>query len=147
MMERGPSVIPQRCIFSKAPNNHFEADGLSPMNAEITKLVAEAKQWLATQGTPEIDSPKWYALGNFRSFISTLETDLSAHSIAKAVHSLRHHITDQYEWSAEHCKTISGFASVQTKLAKARLAANTPVNPPPNSCAFGSPPRAGYFQR
>ena len=94
------------------------------MNHEIAKLIDEAKRWLAVQRPQIAESPEWYTFGNFRSFISSLESDHSEQSITRAVHSLRHHITDQYEWSAEYCKTISQFCDHADKIGKEMLRAN-----------------------
>ena len=81
------------------------------MNTHIAKLLTEARAWLRAQGSAEPESPKWYALGNFGSFLDAIEQDSSADSIARAVHALRHHISDQLQWSEDYCKAISEFCA------------------------------------
>jgi hypothetical protein len=92
------------------------------MNQELSAFIAQAQQWLAQQDTPEPGSPRWYAIGNFRSFVSAVTADPSADSIATAVHSLRHFISDQYEWNARYCRDISAqceqAASIGKRLAR-----------------------------
>jgi hypothetical protein len=92
------------------------------MNQELSAFITQAQQWLAQQGTPEPSSPRWYAIGNFKSFVSAIAADAGADSIAREVHSLRHFIGDQYEWTAGYCRDISAqceqAASIGKRLAR-----------------------------
>jgi hypothetical protein len=79
------------------------------MKSQISALLEEAKIWLSSQGVAAPQSAAWYAFGNFQAFIEAIEREPTELSIEKAVHALRHHIVDQYDWSAEYCKSISNF--------------------------------------
>jgi len=79
------------------------------MKSQISVLLEEAKIWLSSQGFAAPQSAAWYALGNFRAFIEAIERQPTEPSIEKAIHALRYHIVDQYDWSADYCKSISNF--------------------------------------
>ena len=81
------------------------------MNTQLSVLLDEAKAWMACQASAIPQSEKWYALGNFKAFIEAIEREPSEQSIEKAVYALRHHIVDQYDWSADYCKSISDFCN------------------------------------
>lgn len=88
------------------------------MNSELDALLKEAKEWLAEQAPAPQSSARWYALGNFRSFLDAIGRDQSVRSIEKAVHSLRHHIVDQFDWSADYCKVISSFCGRADRIRR-----------------------------
>ena len=88
------------------------------MNNQLEALLVDAKAWLSDQPAAESDTDRWYALGNFRSFIEAIDRDGSVQSIEKAVHSLRHHISDQLDWSANYCKEISMFCEQADRIRK-----------------------------
>ena len=95
----------------------------------IQQLTQEAKNWLSRQDEPKHGSSIWYAHNNLRSFISTLESDASAIGILGAVQALRHHIVDQYDWSADYCKAISSFCDTADRIR--RKMANNSFKPKP----------------
>jgi hypothetical protein len=89
------------------------------MNTDIALLISDAKEWLEAQLPAEQGSERWYSLGNFRSFVSEIEADSSPQSIERASWALSRHISDQLEWSAEHCKIISSFLERARRIRKA----------------------------
>jgi hypothetical protein len=93
----------------------------------IQQLTKNAKDWLSHQDEPEHGSAIWYAHNNLRFFISALESDSSSIGIQRSVHALRHHIVDQFEWSAEYCKAISGFCEAADRIR--RTMANNSFKP------------------
>ncbi len=88
------------------------------MNDELDDLLVDAKDWLSGQPIADNGSTRWYAMGNFRTFVEAIERDRSAQSIEKAVYSLRHHVTDQFDWSADYCKMISEFCARVDRIGK-----------------------------
>ncbi len=88
------------------------------MTTDIASLLSEDKNRLANQAQPVPQSHKWYALGNFGSFVSAIEQDASRKSIARAVHALRHYISNQFGWGHDYCKTISAFCVRADRLRR-----------------------------
>lgn len=84
----------------------------------LSELVVEAKAWLAHQPVPLSGSAMWYSLGNFRAFIEAIEAEPTPSSVEKATHALRHHISDQMEWSADYCKSISAFCTRADRIGR-----------------------------
>lgn len=91
------------------------------MNAAINALLEESKAWLASQPDAVPQTAYWYALGNFTSFVGGIEADPSAHGIERAVHALRYHINDQFEWSEPYCKAITEFCNRADRVRKQAL--------------------------
>lgn len=74
---------------------------LSPsMKSDIENLLRESRAWLSAQDSPTAQSQKWDAFGNFKLFLDRIELKPVEAEIASAVHALRHHISDQFDWSA-----------------------------------------------
>ncbi len=91
---------------------------LAIQSAALSELVAEAKAWLADQSVPTPGSDMWYSLGNFRAFIEAIDAQLTLSTIEKAIHVLRRHISDQMEWSADYCKSISAFCNRADRICR-----------------------------
>jgi len=89
------------------------------MNTDIALLITEAKEWLAQQPAAIPQTDRWYSLGNFKSFIEAIEAQPTEPSIERAVHALRHHIVDQFEWSSDDCKSISNFCERADRIRRA----------------------------
>ena len=90
------------------------------MKSQIEQLVEDAKAWLETQPPPDPGTIHFCTFNNFKAFISTIESDFSTNSIAKACWILGYHITDRYEWSDDYCKPISNFLDRARYIEKAR---------------------------
>jgi len=88
------------------------------MNSGVKNLLRESRAWLTAQESPADQSQKWYALGNFKSFLNRIESEPSEIGIAAAVHALRHHISDQFDWSADYCKDISAFCERADRIRR-----------------------------
>ena len=89
--------------------------------SQLNTLIKEAKEFLANNEGSEPQSSKWYAIGNFRKFISSIETDQKPEELGKAIHALRYHISDQFEWSEDYCKTISNYCEKVDAIRKGML--------------------------
>ena len=92
------------------------------MTPQVCSLISEAKSWLSSQPAPEENSEAWFALGNFRAFISAIEVDPSLDGIDRAVWVLRHRLTDQYDWSITHCQVFSSFCERAKSIASSERA-------------------------
>ena len=68
------------------------------MKSDLANLLRESRAWLVSEESPTSQSQKWYALGNFKSFLDTVELEPTEAEIVRAVHALRHHIVDQFDW-------------------------------------------------
>lgn len=90
----------------------------SSMNSDAQNLLGESREWLGTQESPSYQSQKWYALVNFKSFLDRIESEPSELGIAAAVYALRHHISDQFDWSADYCKDISAFCERADRIRR-----------------------------
>ncbi len=90
------------------------------MESQIEQLVREAKSWLQSQPPASPDTDWFCTHNNFKVFISTIESDYSTNSISKACWILGHHISDQWEWTADYCKPISEFLTRARAIEKAR---------------------------
>ncbi|RDH45844.1 hypothetical protein [Zooshikella ganghwensis] len=87
---------------------------------QIELIIEEAKEFLEKNADAVPESDKWYAVGNFRKFVLSIEGNPSKANMEKSLHALRHHIVDQYDWNADYCKTISNFASKFEAIAKCK---------------------------
>ena len=61
------------------------------------------------QPEPKEKTSLWYALNNLSDFIASLEQDDTQPEIDRAIHSLKHHMVDQFDWQAEYSTKISDF--------------------------------------
>ena len=87
---------------------------------QIESIIEEAKEFLEQNADASVESDKWYAIGNFRKCVNSIEANPSKLNMEKALYALRHHIVDQYDWNADYCKTISNFASKLEAVAKCK---------------------------
>lgn len=85
----------------------------------ISQIVTEGGDWLVAQRVPLEGSAEWYAHNNFRTFLASLKSDPSKLGIERAVHTLRHHIVDQFEWASAYCRDISDFCDRADRIRKA----------------------------
>lgn len=88
------------------------------MKSDLAILLRESRDFLESHEPPLAGSAKSYALNNFKSFIDRIEMEPTEDGIARAVHALRHHIVDQFEWSADYCKTISTFCDSADRIRR-----------------------------
>lgn len=56
-----------------------------PMKSDIENLLGESRAWLAAQDSPTAQSQKWYAFGNFKTFLDRIEMEPVEAEIASAV--------------------------------------------------------------
>ncbi|HEU4601212.1 MAG TPA: hypothetical protein VFS24_04550 [Steroidobacteraceae bacterium] len=88
------------------------------MKTHLLDLLREARQWLESQPVAERGTAEWYAVNNLRSFIEGIESQPDEVGVQKAVHALRFHIADQFEWSADYCKSISSFCERADRIRR-----------------------------
>lgn len=88
------------------------------MKSELENLLRESRAWLVSQKPPAEQSPKWYAINNFKSFLDRISLEPTEDGIARAIHALRHHIVDQFEWSADYCIDISAFCDRADRIRR-----------------------------
>lgn len=87
---------------------------------QLETIIKEAKEFLEQNSEAQRESDKWYAIGNFRKCVSSIEADPSKLNMEKSLLALRYHIVDQYDWNADYCKTISNFATKLDSVAKCK---------------------------
>lgn len=81
------------------------------MHPQLATLTDEASAWLLAQANSTSPILPIFAERNLRQFIARLEQDSSPSALAQAVRTLRHHITDQFDWDSEYSEVISGFCN------------------------------------
>ena len=89
--------------------------------SQLNLLIKEAKEFIANNEGSEPQSNKWYAIGNFRKFINSIESIQKPEEMEKAIHALRYHISDQFEWSKDYCKAISDYCEKVDAIRKGML--------------------------
>ena len=87
---------------------------------QIELIIEEAKEFLEQNADSTPESDKWYAVGNFRKCVLSIESNPSKANMEQCLHALRYHIVDQYDWNKDYCKTISDFASKFEAIAKCK---------------------------
>jgi hypothetical protein len=87
------------------------------MTAQVANLIEEARELAAALKDAPKGSTEWFARNNVLSFIGTVEQCKDVAGIERAVHALRHWVTDQYD-SCQAVRRVSLLAENAAHVAR-----------------------------